>query len=131
VADKTKDQSRRKWRALGFHVENAEFFISIGRGRGIKRDLFGFADLVALPRGRKPHPLVFIQATSWGHVSTRLRKIQTETTGKGQWEVPLRELAHGVLLAGQRIVVEGWKKDGRTWIERVHWITEEDLNDYS
>jgi hypothetical protein len=127
VADKTKDQSRKRWRDAGFHVENSEFYVDIGGGRKIKRDLFGFSDLVAIPR-RKAHPLVFIQATSWGHVTTRLRKIQTETSGTGQWEVPLRELAYGCLLAGQRIVIEGWKKDGRLWAPpKVHWITEEDL----
>jgi len=128
VADKTKDQSRRRWRKAGFHVQNSEFYVDVGQGRKIKKDLFGFSDLVALPKGRL-HPLVFIQATSWGHVTTRLRKIQTETTGTGQWEVSLAELAIGCLLGGSRIVIEGWKKDGRLWAApKVRWVSLEDLS---
>lgn len=128
MADKTKDQSRKRWRALGFYVENAEFYVEIGGGRKIKKDLFGFADLVAIPRGPAPHPLVFIQATSWGHVTTRLRKIQNEETGTGRFKVRLAELARGVLLSGGRITIEGWKKDGRLWAPpKIHWVTTEDL----
>jgi hypothetical protein len=127
LADATKDQSRRSWRALGFLVENSEFFVDIGKGRKIKKDLFGFSDLVAIPGGLKPHPLVFIQATSRNHITTRLKKIQTETTGRGQWEVPLAVLARGVLLSGNRIVIEGWDKHEGKWRVKQRWLTMEDL----
>ncbi len=125
MPDKTKDLSRARWRALGFHVQNSEFYVDIGGGRKIKKDLFGFSDLVAISKS-KPHPMVFIQATSWGHVTTRRRKILTETEGTGQWEVKLAALAYGIIRSGNRIVIEGWKKDGRLWVKqpRVHWMTE-------
>jgi len=152
LADATKAQSRKVWREEGYNVENAEFFVDIGGGRKVKRDLFGFVDLVAIPkpadaggsrfelwpdeieRGRlMGWPTIFIQVTSWAHVPTRVRKILTETTGKGQWETPLRALADGLRAGGALILVEGWRKrkdevSGRLlWQRRQHWFTEEEL----
>lgn len=147
MADKTKTQSRKHWRGLGYHVMNAEFFVQIGGGRKIKQDLFGFVDLVAIPRAGMdvPEPLpwpqeitdelavnvwptIYIQVTSWAHVPTRRRKILEETTGKGQWEIPMVELADGLRAGGALVLVEGWKKVGRLWAPpRRHWFTEEEL----
>ena len=142
MADQTKIQSRKSWREAGYNVENAEFFVQISGGRKVKRDLFGFVDLVAIPGpgnwiqlplehrnnlSNSINPVVFIQVTSWTHVPTRRRKILTETTGKGQWEVPIRELVAGLLRGGSLIVVEGWRKKGRVWGRRQHWFTEEEL----
>lgn len=143
MADKTKTQSRKHWREMGYNVMNAEFFVEIGGGRKIKQDLFGFVDLVAIPKpghdtilwpqeiddelARGVWPTIYIQVTSWGHVPTRRRKILNETTGKGQWEVPLRELADGLRAGGALVLVEGWKKPGYLWEARRHWFTEEEL----
>lgn len=149
MADKTKIQARKQWRADGYNVENGEFLVQIGGGRKVKRDLFGFADLVAIPKtvaaggsgwkqlwpdeiddelARTVWPTIYIQVTSWGHVSTRVRKILNEMTGKGQWAVPIRELADGLRAGGALILVEGWKKQGRgLWVRKQHWFTEEEL----
>lgn len=147
MADKTKIQARKQWRADGYNVENGEFLVQIGGGRKVKRDLFGFVDLIAVPRSLANEgnsevlwpeeieqsrltgwPTIYIQVTSWGHVSTRVRKILTEMTGKGQWAVPMRELADGLRAGGALILVEGWKKQGRgLWVRKQHWFTEEEL----
>ena len=126
------------WREAGYNVENAEFFVSFGRGRGVKRDLFGFVDLVAIPKPGtvavvlpdetwNHSPTIFIQVTSWGHVPTRVKKILNETTGKGQWTTPMRELADGLRAGGALILVEGWRKKGTVWERRQHWFTEQEL----
>ena len=103
--------SRKKWRAAGYYVEGTESIIRLPGGMTRRSDLFGFADLVALPAEPDSHwPWVFLQVTSWGHVPTRLRKIQREMTGNGQFVIPIRMLAWRVLEAGHRIVIEGWKQ---------------------
>ncbi len=147
MADKTKSRSRKVWREAGYNVENAEFFVQIGGGRKVKRDLLGFVDLIAIPKSmangggcitlwpeeidRTLHhtvwPTIYIQVTSWGHVPTRVKKILNETTGKGQWTTPMRELADGLRAGGALVLVEGWRKKGRVWERRQHWFTEEEL----
>ncbi len=129
MPDSTKIRSRKVWRKEGYHVLNAEFFVQIGGGRKVKQDLFGMIDLVALPLpGSESAAVVFIQVTSWAHVPTRRRKILNETTGKGQWEVPLRDLASSLLRGGSLVLVEGWRKKGTVWERRQHWFTEEELS---
>lgn len=143
MADKTKTQSRKHWRDQGYNVMNAEFFVDIGGGRKIKQDLFGFVDLVAIPKpghfkrcwpehmidslAEGIWPTIYIQVTSWAHLTTRRRKILTETTGRGQWEVPLHELADGLRAGGALVLVEGWRKSGNVWEARRHWFTEGEL----
>lgn len=129
MADKTKTQSRKVWRAAGYNVENAEFFVQIGGGRKVKRDLFGFVDLVAIPQPwcHAADSTIYIQVTSWGHVPTRCKKILTEDTGKGQWNTPIRDLAAGLIIGGAKVVVEGWKKKDRVWVRRQYWMTLEEL----
>lgn len=125
--------SRRKWRERGYHVDAAEQVQRFG-GKVRRKDLFGFADLVAYP---DPHQdldpaVVWLQVTSWGHVPTRLRKIQNETTGKGQWEHPIADAARAVLESGDRIVIEGWHQPdgpGTRWEWREREVTLEDLED--
>lgn len=138
MADYTKDRSRKRWRGLGYHAENGECVSSWA-----KSDLFGFADLVAVPteeadiidtiipdglRCRLAAPWIWIQSTSWAKVPTRLRKIQEGTVGKGQWERPIAEHARRVLLRGDLIVIEGWRKnDSGRYELRERWLTLEDL----
>ena len=117
--------SRKKWRDLGYYVETVEH--THRRGNKVWRtDLHGFTDLLAVsPEGER----VYLQVTSWANVPTRVRKIKTETIGKGQWEVEVAELARRVLKAGHRIVVEGWKQDrpGSKYRDREREMTLEDL----
>lgn len=119
--------SRKKWRASGHYVEGTESIVRLPGGLTHRKDLFGFVDLVALP---EHGPITFLQVTSWSNVSTRFRKILEKTTGKGQWEVPIRDIARRLLLAGHRIIVEGWKQKngpGTKWIDREREVTLEDL----
>lgn len=125
--------SRKKWRRRGYHVETTEFFHQVAGGLPRRRDLFGFADLVAIDLTSN-QPWVFVQVTSWGNVSARKRKIQEGTTGKGQWELPMRDIASAIIRRGDRVLIEGWKKDkaGKHgprghYVEREVWITGEDL----
>jgi len=63
---------------------------------GIRRDLFGFIDLIALRHGR----IVAIQATSGTNTSARVEKIRNE-----RWEA-----ASEWLKCGGIIEVWGWRK---------------------
>jgi len=125
--------SRRKWRGKGYYVEGTEQISRVPGGLTRRHDLFGFCDLLALPSRRDSQILVddrtwvFIQVTSWGHVSTRLRKIQNEKHGRGQWEIPISTLARHVLERGDKILIEGWKLDKGRWICKERWLTLEDL----
>jgi hypothetical protein len=89
-------------------------------GTFIKRDLFGFIDIVALMDKR----VVGIQATSASNVSARIKKIKEECFAK----------AHDWLVCGGRIQVWGWgrqkvKRGGKAYVYvlRVVQITEVDL----
>lgn len=125
--------SRRKWRRKGYHVDAAEQVNRLPGGIVRRKDLFGFADLVAYPdpyRDDLDPAIVWLQVTSWNHVPTRLRKIKNETTGKGQWEHPISEAARAVLESGDRIIIEGWQQEngpGTRWEWREHEVTLEDL----
>lgn len=103
-------------------------------GGGVRRsDLFGFCDLLAVPilEEHRSRPWIYLQVTSWGHVTTRLKKIQNETTGKGQWTTPCATLARAVLNHGDRIIVEGWKQEKpyAPWEDRELEVEMEHLNE--
>lgn len=106
-------KSREKWRKLGYYVEGTESITSVG-GMTRRNDLFGFCDLVALDLERSARaystPMVFLQVTSWANVSARKKKILNELTGKGQYAVPIRDIAHALLCQGNRVIIEGWRK---------------------
>ena len=64
----------------------------------IRQDLFGIVDVLAIVGGET----VAIQSTSWGNVSSRIRKMsESESIG------PLRN-------AGWRMIVHGWRKNQKT-----------------
>lgn len=124
--------SRRKWRRGSYYVENTECISRLPGGLVRRSDLFGFADLVAVP---DPYcdldpAFVFLQVTSRANISTRLRKIQNGTTGKGQWERPMADIARAILVNGDRVMVEGWdqpKGPGTRWRDKERELTLEDL----
>lgn len=123
---------RRKWRPE-YHVEGTESIVRLPGGITRRDDLFGFVDTVLVPL--PPYDFdawIFTQVTSRSNISTRLRKIQREMTGKGQWATPMRNLARAILEAGHRLLIEGWdqpKGPGTRWLDKERWITEEDLED--
>ena len=124
--------SRKKWRKLGYYVEGTEFNLTIpdekGRPRPIKKDLHGFSDLIA----QNDDEQVYLQVTSWGNISARLRKIQSGSVGKGQWSEPMRHIARRILGYGvHRIIIEGWKMDRNLYryVEKERILTLDDVSE--
>lgn len=117
-----------RWRAAGHYVETTEHFVRLPGGRSHRKDLFGFVDLIATPKYNDDWPMVFLQVTSWDHISTRLKKIREEKTGRGEFEYPIRFIAADLLRRGNRIVIEGWRKgaNGR-WEFKDREVTLDDL----
>ncbi len=102
-------------RANGWLIDVVERWIGGGRIK-VRKDLFGFLDLVALDG--QPGVLG-IQVTSGSNVSARVKKIGTEC----------RDAAERWLRAGNRIEVHGWRKIGRPtrWAARTVQVTLESL----
>ena len=120
---------RKKWRP-GYHIEGTESIVRLPGGITRRDDLFGFVDTVLVPVDSGPW--IFVQVTSRSNISTRLRKIQREMTGKGKWSTPMRNLARSILESGHRILVEGWdqpKGPGTAWRSKERWIELTDLED--
>lgn len=84
-------------REKGFHAEVVERWIP---GANIRRDLFGFIDIVCLGDNGT---VVGVQSTSASNVAARVAKIA---------ESPLVDR---VRKAGIRIIVHGWKKVKGRW----------------
>lgn len=93
-------RSLKYLRDLGYHVEIVEHFNSFTKQR---KDLFGFADLLAI----RENEVLLVQVTSRGNVSARVNKIT---------ESPLLGI---VRKAAIRIEVHGWGKLKAGWCNRV------------
>ena len=112
--------TRRKWRADGYFVEQAEHISRMGP-RVRRHDTFGFVDYICI----KPGAIVLLQVTSWGNVSSRVNKIAREEHGSGQHARPMIDLAKTLLsVHGVRIVVEGWQLKNNRWISREVEVTQ-------
>ena len=86
-------------RKAGWLVQVVEHWVPnrIGRG-GIRRDLWGFVDVLAVQQGQAG--VLGIQATSWSNRLARVRKIMVEC-----------EYQCSVMLsAGNRVEVWSWRK---------------------
>lgn len=79
-------------RDLGYVVDVVERWVPGPSGLSVRKDLFGFLDLVAI----RDSETVGVQTTTKGELSRRVRKITAS---------PLYPI---VLGAGWRIVVHGW-----------------------
>jgi hypothetical protein len=83
-------------RKRGYLAEVVEKWIP---GANIRKDLWGWCDVVGIKRGET----VAVQATTAANIAARVKKIaDSETVGR------VRE-------AGWRILVFGWKKVGGRW----------------
>lgn len=124
--------SRRKWRDRNYFVEKCEYIMRLPGGVTRRSDLFGFADLLCIPTpDAERDEWVYLQVTSRSNISTRLRKIQNQETGKGQWARPISLLARAVLERGDRVVIEGWDQPngpGTRWRDKEREVTLEDLD---
>lgn len=94
-------RSLAEMRKRGFTCAVSEKWIAQIKQR---KDLFGFADVVALG----DREVIFVQATSASNVSSRVKKIaEHENVG-------------AVRRAGVKILVHGWRKD-----KTGHWVLRE------
>jgi len=85
--------SLRKLRAEGWTCAVTEHFVKQPHmAHGVRQDLFGFCDILAIREGRT----LAIQCTSYGGVSDRIRKL------KALDEVQV------ALLAGWEVRIHGW-----------------------
>lgn len=84
-------------RERGFHAEVVEKWIP---GANIRKDLWGFADILCLRSGE---PITVVQSTTDSNVAARVTKIA---------DSPLVGL---VRQAGIRILVQGWRKAKGRW----------------
>lgn len=97
MASSPTARTKQRLQAAGYVVGIVEKWNQHGNGgKGIRVDLFGFADLLAV-RCDKPGAL-FVQATTAGHISHRLEKIRQEPR------------VRTVLLASNRVEIWGWRK---------------------
>lgn len=99
---RTLDKLRRE----GWLVAVVEHWNSF---RGIRQDLFGFADALAV-RG---DTALLVQTTSGTNVAARLHKIQQSSAARRWLESPSR-----------KIVVHGWAKQGPRG-EAKRWVCRE------
>ena len=90
----------RLLREEGWLVEVTEKWIP---GANIRKDLFGWIDLLALRDGET----LAVQTTSWSNISSRVNKIAESDT------------INAVRHAGWTIHVIGWKKEKNRWIHKV------------
>lgn len=90
-------RTKRLLEQQGYAVDIVERWIP-GRGGkafGVRRDLWGFVDLLAMKAG---HPILAVQTTSGAHVADRIKKIRGIDHHR-TW-----------LECGCRIQVIGWRK---------------------
>jgi hypothetical protein len=90
-------RSLKYMREKGFHAEVTEKWVP---GANVRRDLFGFVDILCLGADGA---IVGVQSTSDSNVAARITKIA---------ESPLVDR---VRKAGIRILVHGWKKVKGRW----------------
>ncbi len=86
-------------REAGYVADVVERWIP---GANIRKDLFGFIDILAIREGE----VCGVQSTSAANVSARVNKIREHAN------------VDAVRKAGIRIVVHGWRKSGRHWAVR-------------
>ena len=79
-----------------------------------RRDLFGCFDVLAVHPVRRE--MVLIQTTTAGHLAHRLAKV------KAAAELP------GLLAAGCKVQVHGWKRQGTRWHVKVVEMRAADLH---
>lgn len=114
MATRSWQRTAEYYRALGYMVAKTEY-----HSRGSRHDLMGFVDGIAYGIGHT----IYLQACGrdWGEHLTKI-------TG------PCREKAVRVLMAGNRLVLIGWRKTGprgrrKTWQPRIHEFGLDDFLD--
>ena len=96
----------RKTLSGGHISELRQATASYAKAPGIRKDLFGFVDVLALT----PEGFLAIQSTSRPNIGTRHLKIRTQCV----------DAARAWLRAGGRIEVWGWRKE-KVAVDRKFW----------
>lgn len=99
-------------REQGYVPWIAEHYNAFAR---VRRDLYGFIDIVALKPGEKG--VLAVQTTSGSNVSARIHKIEANPNHK-LW-----------IECGNRILIHGWQKIKGKWACRTHAVTPLTLED--
>lgn len=84
------ERSLKNMRKRGYHAEVVEKWIPRAN---VRKDLFGFIDIVAVGNGET----VGVQSTSYSNISSRRKKIIDS------------EYLEPLLNSGWRIIIQGWK----------------------
>lgn len=105
-------RTSKHFRDLGYRVVKTEY-----SARGLRHDLMGFVDGIAFGIGE----CLYLQACGGSDFAEHRRKILG----------PCLKDAERVLIAGNRIILIGWRKVGaqgkrKTWQPRIEEITLED-----
>ena len=87
-------------RKEGYLAEVVEKWIP---GANIRKDLWGWCDIVAL----KDEETVAVQSTSWDNISSRVRKV-----GESETICAVRK-------ANWTVWVIGWKKKDNRWVHKL------------
>ena len=107
----------------GYLAEVVEKWIP---GANIRKDLWGWTDIVAIRDGET----VAVQCTSWDNISSRVRKIAESETIAVQctsWDnissrckkIAESDTVGPVRKAGWSIWVVGWKKKDNRWVHKL------------
>lgn len=96
-------RSLKRLRDLGYHADVVERWIP---GANISRDFLGAVDLI----GVGPSGTLAIQATTWDNALARVRKLCAN------------EQVRGMLAAGWKVQVWGWRKELSGWATREFTI---------
>ena len=89
-----RGRSEKLLRETGYTVDVCEFYDYHG---GRRHDLFGIGDLIAV----RDSETTLVQVTDITHVANRVTKIQASPH------------LDALRLAGWRVIVHGWRRDGR------------------
>ena len=100
MATSPTQRSLKALREFGWMADVTERWIP---GANVRKDLYGFIDILCIRKSE----ILGVQATSYSHVSDRVKKIeQHENVG-------------AVRDAGIRIEVWGWRKVKNRWMCRI------------
>lgn len=102
----TIQRSLKIMRERGYLAESVERFVP---GANIHRDLFGFADIVAI----RDNEVVTVQSTDCSHLRTRVRKITAHPNYPK------------VCRAGIRVLVHGWRRSRQRHRRQHRWTLRE------
>jgi len=102
-------RSAKYLRDLGYIVGFTEQIIRFPGGKGmVRKDLFGFADLIAFTEGGS---ILLIQSTTATNAAHRVAKAKDN-----------KDLKAWLFYSGRGANVHGWVKKKNRWVVRVYWL---------